>query len=231
MSTISTQLNWGTSYLVNDFYRRFVSTNASEQHYVWVSRVTTILLMMVGAIVTFFLDSIREGWEFVLESGAGIGLVLILRWYWWRVNAWSEISAMIAAAAAFAAIRTFTDLQFPNSLLLVVACTTIVWLVATFATAPEPEAHLIAFYRRVRPDGPGWRTIAARAHADPPGPIGRLLVDWVAGWVLIYALLFGAGNLILGDYVETLVCVAFAVAATTIIYRDLSHRGWTTVTT
>ncbi|HEV8316802.1 MAG TPA: sodium:solute symporter family protein, partial [Vicinamibacterales bacterium] len=105
MSTISTQLNWGTSYVINDFYRRFLRSDASDSHYVWISRLTTILLMIASAIVTFYLESIRQAWEFVLESGAGIGLVLILRWYWWRVNAWSEISAMIAAALGFAGVR------------------------------------------------------------------------------------------------------------------------------
>src|SRR5919106_3192212 len=119
MSTIATQLNWGTSYIVNDFYRRFVRRGATERHYVWISRLTTILLMLASAVVTFYLESIRQAWEFVLESGAGIGLVLILRWYWWRVNAWSEISAMVAAAIGFAAIKAFTTVLFPYTLLAV----------------------------------------------------------------------------------------------------------------
>ena len=229
MSTISTQLNWGTSYIVNDFYRRFVRQDGSEQHYVWVSRITTILLMIASAVVTFYLESIRQAWEFVLESGAGIGLVLILRWYWWRLNAWSEISAMVAAAAVFASIRLFTDLQFPYSLLLVVAVTTVVWMAVTLTTAPEPEAHLVSFYRRVRPDGPGWRPIA-RIAGGSPGPIGGLLLDWLAGCVMVYSTLFGVGSLLFGRYVECAAWLAAAAISSAIIYRDLSRRGWKTIT-
>jgi SSS family solute:Na+ symporter len=230
MSTIATQLNWGTSYIVNDFYRRFARRNGTERHYVWVSRMTTILLMIASAIVTFYLESIRQAWEFVLESGAGIGLVLILRWYWWRVNAWSEVSAMIAAAIGFAAVRAFTDLQFPYSLLLVVAGTTIAWIAVTMATRPEPEAHLVAFYRRVRPDGPGWGPIARVAGGPKPGPVGGLLVDWIAGCVLVYATLFGLGSLLFARYVEAVAWLMAAGTAGTVIYRDLSRRGWETIT-
>ena len=231
MSTIATQLNWGTSYIVNDFYRRFVRQQRTERHYVWVSRVTTILLMIASAVVTFYLESIRQAWEFVLESGAGIGLVLILRWYWWRVNAWSEITAMVAAAIGFAAVRVFTDLQFPYSLLLVVAGTTVAWVVVTFATGPEPEPHLVSFYRRVRPDGPGWAPIARMAGGPAPGPIGGLLVDWVAGCVMVYSTLFGIGSLLFGRYGQGAGWIAAAAVAAAIIYRDLSRRGWKTLTT
>jgi Na+/proline symporter len=231
MSTIATQLNWGTSYIVNDFYRRFLKRDGTERHYVWVSRLTTILLMFASAVVTFYLDTIRQAWEFVLESGAGIGLVLILRWYWWRVNAWSEISAMVAAAMGFAVVRTFTDLQFPYSLLLVVMGTTVVWIVVTMATPPEPEAHLVAFYRRVRPDGPGWTPIARVAGGPAPGPVGGLLIDWLAGCVLVYATLFGLGSLLFGMYLQGAAYIAAAAVAIAIIYRDLSRRGWRTITT
>jgi SSS family solute:Na+ symporter len=230
MSTIATQLNWGSSYVINDFYRRFVRRDGSEQHYVWASRVTTILLMVFSAVVTFYLESIRQAWEFVLESGAGIGLVLILRWYWWRVNAWSEISAMVAAATGFAAVRLVTDLQFPYSLLIVVAGTTITWLIVTFATSPEPQAHLVAFYRRVRPDGPGWKPIAAKAGGAPPAPLGGLFVNWIAGGVLVYSTLFGFGALIFGAYAQSAAWLTAGVVAIVVISRDLSRRGWETLT-
>ncbi len=230
MSTISTQLNWGTSYVVNDFYRRFVRRDGTERHYVRVSRATTILLMILGAIVTFYLESIRQAWEFVLESGAGIGLVLILRWYWWRVNAWSEISAMVAAAGVFAAVRLFTDLQFPYSLLVVVAGTTITWLIVTMATAPEPEAHLVAFYQRVRPDGPGWAHIAAKAGSTRPAQLGGLMIDWMTGGILVYAVLFGVGALILGRYGQAAGALLAAAASVAVISRDLSRRGWEMLT-
>jgi solute:Na+ symporter, SSS family len=229
MSTISTQLNWGTSYIVNDFYRRFVQSDGSERHYVWVSRVATIATMLVAAIVTFYLESIRQAWEFVLESGAGIGLVLILRWYWWRVNAWSEIAAMVAPAIGFFYLRVFTSIAFPYTLLYLVAWTTICWLAVTFLTPPEPAAHLIAFYRRVRPGGPGWQPIARLAGGPPPEPIAGLLVDWIAGIALIYAVLFGIGSLLLGAYANAIVCIAIAAAATALIARDLSRRGWKSI--
>jgi SSS family solute:Na+ symporter len=230
MSTISTQLNWGTSYVVNDFYRRFVQRGRHEQHYVWVSRVMTIVLMILSAIVTFYLETIRQAWEFVLESGAGIGLVLILRWYWWRINAWSEITAMIAAAIGYTAIKAFTTLAFPYTLLAVVAWTTMCWLVVTFLTRPESDEHLIAFYRRTRPDGPGWRRIAAAAGGPPPGRLGALLIDWIAGVALVYFVLFGIGELLLGSVASALKYLAVAAAAGGIISADLSRRGWKSIT-
>jgi Na+/proline symporter len=230
MSTVATQLNWGTSYVVNDFYRRFVRPDAGEQHVVLVSRITTFVIMAIGAVVTSYLDSIREAWEFVLESGAGIGLVLILRWYWWRVNAWSEMAAMIAPAVGFTYLKLFTTLAFPHTLLLLVAWTTAWWLLVTFLTPPEPDHHLVAFYRRVRPGGPGWTRIARLAGGPAPEPLPGLVVDWLAGCVLIYATLFGVGTLLLESAVSSLSYFAVAALAAGIIYRDLAKRGWETVT-
>jgi solute:Na+ symporter, SSS family len=229
MSTIATQLNWGSSYVVNDFYRRFVRPDAGERHHVLASRVTTIGIMAIGAVVTFFLDDITQAWEFVLESGAGIGLVLILRWYWWRVNAWSEIAAMVAPAVGLAYLRFFTDIVFPFSLLYLVAWTTVCWLAVTLLTPPESAARLETFYRRVRPGGPGWRRIAAQAGAPAPEPIGRLVVDWAAGCAMIYATLFGMGTLILDSVPGSLPYFAVAGLAVAVIYRDLSRRGWKTI--
>ena len=229
MSTISTQLNWGTSYIVNDFYRRFVKPDGDERHYVWVSRVATIVTMLAAAVVTFYLESIRQAWEFVLESGAGIGLVLILRWYWWRVNAWSEITAMVAPALGFAYLKLFTTITFPYTLLYLVAWTTVCWLVVTLFTPPEPEAHLVSFYKRVRPGGPGWKPIAALAGGPPPEPIGGLVVDWIAGWILIYAVLFGIGASVFGQVANGLAYFAVAAIAAVIITRDLTRRGWKSI--
>jgi SSS family solute:Na+ symporter len=224
MSTISTQLNWGTSYIVNDFYRRFVKRDGSEQHYVWISRVATLVLMVLSGIVTFYLESIRQAWEFVLESGAGIGLVLILRWYWWRINAWSEIAAMIAAAVGYAALKAFTTLTFPFTLLAVVAWTTVCWIVVTLATPPEPESKLIDFYRRTHPDGPGWRHIAARAGGAPPRSLRWLFVDWIAGVAIVYAVLFGVGYALFGTTAQALVSFTIAIAGIGVIRLGLSSR-------
>jgi solute:Na+ symporter, SSS family len=219
MSTISTQLNWGTSYIINDVYRRFLRPDATERHYVWAARVATLLLMVASGIVTFYLESIRQAWEFVLESGAGIGLVLILRWYWWRVNAWSEISAMVAAAIGFTAVKMFTTMVFPFTLLTVVAWTTVCWVVVTLVTAPEPLPRLVAFYRRTRPDGPGWKHVAREAGEPPPGSLVPLFVNWIAGIVVVYAMLFGVGHLLLGSVTAALVCAVIAAAAFMVIAR------------
>ena len=222
MSTISSQLNWGTSYIVNDFYRRFLQRDGTEAHYVWAGRITTLMLMVLSGIVTFYLESIRQAWEFVLESGAGIGLVLILRWYWWRINAWSEIAAMIAAAVGYAGVKMFTTLVFPYSLLAVVAWTTVAWLVVTLATPPESDEHLIAFYRRTRPDGPGWSRIAQRSGAPAPGPLRGLFVNWAAGVVVVYGALFAVGHALLGSASAALACTAAVVAAVGVLLRRTS---------
>ena len=226
MSTIGTQLNWGCSYVINDFYRRFIKSNASEAHYVRASRLTTLLLMILGGIVTFYLESIRQAWEFILESGAGIGLVLILRWYWWRVNAWSEIAAMVAPAIGFAYLKLFTNIVFPNSLFYLVTWTTACWLLVTYLTQPEPLSHLTAFYRRVQPSGPGWRHITDTAHLPAPEPITPMLINWIAGWILVYATLFGVGTILLTSVIAATPYALVATIAAVIINRNLSKQGW-----
>lgn len=226
MSTIGTQLNWGCSYVINDFYRRFIKSNASEAHYVRASRLTTLLLMILGGIVTFYLESIRQAWEFILESGAGIGLVLILRWYWWRVNAWSEVAAMVAPAIGFAYLKLFTNIVFPNSLFYLVTWTTACWLLVTYLTQPEPLSHLTAFYRRVQPSGPGWRHITDAAHLPAPEPITTMLINWIAGWILVYATLFGVGTILLTSVIAATPYAIAASIAAVIINRNLSKQGW-----
>ena len=226
MSTIGTQLNWGCSYVINDFYRRFIKSNAPKAHYVLASRLTTLLLMILGGLVTFYLESIRQAWEFILESGAGIGLVLILRWYWWRINAWSEVTAMVAPAIGFVCLKLFTNIVFPNSLFYLVTWTTACWLLVTYLTQPEPLSHLIAFYRRVQPSGPGWRHIADAAHLPAPEPITPMLINWIAGWILVYATLFGVGTIL---FTSVIAATPYAIAATiaaVIINRNLSKQAW-----
>jgi len=229
MSTVATQFNWGSSYLVNDFYRRFVRREASERHYVWASRVATLVTMIVGGGMTFYLESIRQAWEFVLESGAGIGLVLILRWYWWRVNAWSEIAAMAAPAAGYAYLRLFTDVRFPFTLIYLVTWTTACWLIVTFLTPPETDERLVAFYRRVRPGGPGWTRVALLAGGPPPESLGGLVGVWLGGSVLVYAALFGTGTLLLYSLRAALPYFAVAAVASGLVVRQLQRRGWRSV--
>ena len=225
MSTTSTQLNWGTSYVVNDFYRRFVQREASEMHYVGVSRITTLIIMAMSALVMYYLETIRQAWEFMLESGAGVGLVLMLRWYWWRVNAWSEIAAIVAPVLGYGYVKLFTNLQFPETLIYLVAWTTLCWLLVTFLTPPVPEAHLVAFYRRVRPGGPGWKRVAAAAGEPPPEPIAGLVVDWMAGCVLVYSMLFSLGTLVLGSLSGALTYLAGAAVALVVICRNLTRQA------
>src|SRR4051812_22758692 len=169
MSTISTHLNWGASYLVNDVYLRFIKPQASPRAQVIASRIATAVLMVCSLIVMSFLSSVEQGWKILIGLGAGTGLVFILRWYWWRVNAWSEISAMVASFVTSVVLASYKyDLSNPASrsyaltMLITVGITTVVWLTVTLLTPPETEATLERFYRRVRPGGLGWRVVAQR---------------------------------------------------------------------
>jgi SSS family solute:Na+ symporter len=214
MSTIATQLNWGTSYLVEDFYRRFINRDATERHYVRVSQVITLLLVVATGYVSAQLASIRSGWQIVLQLGAGTGGVYLLRWYWWRINAWSEISAMATALLATLALQSealsralfhraqfFTGsstVVFAKTASMTTLVTTIVWVAATFVTKPEADDVLVAFYRRVRPHVGGWRPIAARAPEIPQTrDLARNLWCWILGCVMTYCALFGIGKVLL----------------------------------
>jgi solute:Na+ symporter, SSS family len=236
MSTVGTQLNWGASYLVNDFYRRFIATGEPERHYVRASQVATILLTVISAVITHYMDSIAGAWKLLIVTGAGTGAVLILRWYWWRINAWSEVSAMATAFVVSIVLQTAFHLdsdnpvQFAYLILITVAVTTVVWLVVTFVTAPESDATLVGFYRRVRPSVSGWNRIAGLApEVRASSDLGWNLLDWLCGCALIYGALFGIGKIILKDYGAGIVFLAVAAAAAGVIYWDLSRRGWSSV--
>ncbi|HDR04575.1 MAG TPA: sodium:proline symporter, partial [Candidatus Marinimicrobia bacterium] len=192
MSTIASQLNWGTSYLVNDFYRRFIKPDGDEKHYVLISRIGLVLLTIFSLVVTkYFLTTISGAWEFIINASAGVGLVLLLRWFWWRVNAWSEITALIAPLIIYPIARKF-GLESPITLYPIVLGTTIVWMTATFITAPTKKETLLNFYRKVHPGGIGWKNIAAEL-PDVKGDssFGHLFLDWIAGVVAVYSFLFG----------------------------------------
>jgi SSS family solute:Na+ symporter len=203
VSTISTHLNWGTSYLVHDFYRRFLRPEADERHYVWMGRLVTALLMLLAAGLTFLLESARQSFELLLSVGAGSGLLYLLRWYWWRINAWSEISAMavsfVVAMGFFVISRTGTAVPATTVLLVTVAVTTVAWLATTFATAPENSETLVKFYRLVRPAGPGWGPVQRMAGVGPsPDSLTHALAGWVLGCAFVYSALFGAGSALYG---------------------------------
>ncbi|HTS50172.1 MAG TPA: sodium:solute symporter family protein [Bryobacteraceae bacterium] len=236
MSTIATQLNWGASYLVNDFYRRFLKKRETEQHYVVASRLATVFLTIVSAVVTFYLDSIAGAWKLLLVTGAGTGGVLLLRWYWWRINAWSEVSAMISGFAVSLALQMGWGLDrdqprdFAWIMIITVSITTAVWLAVTFLTDPESKDTLVAFYRRTHPSAAGWRPIAALAPDVRPSTGGLFnLMDWICGCVLIYGILFGTGKLLLEEFVSGSLLLAAGIVAGAIIYWDLSRRGWSSV--
>jgi Na+/proline symporter len=235
MSTIGTQLNWGTSYLVNDFYRRFLVKRATEHHYVNVGKIFTVVLVLAGGYVSSRLASISEGWQIVLGIGAGTGGVLILRWYWWRINAWSEIVATIAAA-----VLTFVlaEMKLAGSgavvtaktTLITAAVTTVLWLVGTVVTKPEPAEKLVAFYRRVHPSVYGWQPIAKMC---PEMPQVRDFVtnftNWVVGCVMVYAALFGIGNLVFHRFLLGILLLGLSALSGWIIFSNLSRQGWGTL--
>jgi solute:Na+ symporter, SSS family len=223
MSTIGTQLNWGASYIINDFYKRFIKRDATDKHYVAASRLTTIALFGVAIAVTTQLGSIERVQKYLLAIGAGTGLVLILRWYWSRINAWSELSAMIASLVVSTIAMRIVVPRFapgdPNSdawvMIITVGATTVIWLAVTAFTAPEPAAVLDAFYKRVRPGGPGWRAVAERGGfgAEPIEGGALAWTNWIAGIVAVYATLFGIGKLVFGETAVGLEMLALAAVA------------------
>ena len=227
MSTIATQLNLGTSYLINDFYRRFLVRKGEEKHYVRASRVTTVLMMAVALFITTILETITGAWQFLVECGAGVGLIFILRWFWWRINAWSEILGLIAPFLAYYYVKFHTSIQFPNSLFYIIAFTSVVWFIGTLITGPEPVEHLKAFYRRVHPGGIGWRRIAAEC-PEVKGDSGYLAMIWcwLASAGLILGVLIGVGKLLLKETGTAVILLGFAALMAWVIYRILSKEGW-----
>ena len=171
MSTLGTQLNWGASYVINDFYRRFLVRDRGERHYVIASQVATVLIMIISLVVTYFFSSIAGAWKLLFVTGAGTGTVLLLRWYWWRINAWSEVTAMIVAAAVslYLQIKWGWDkdnpYDFAHIMLVTVGVTTLAWLAVTWLTPPEPrKAHSV-----LPPCASGRSRVAVGCRGGGPG--------------------------------------------------------------
>lgn len=221
MSTISTQLNWGSSYLLNDLYRRFMKKDRDEKHYVSASRVITMLLMIVSIVATLFVNRISGAWEFILECGAGLGLVLILRWYWWRISAWSEISAMLAPFIALPVVKYF-GISFPFSLYYLVGITTVVWIIVTFLTKPTNEDKLIEFYRAVHPGGILWKKISVKLpDVKSDSGFAKMFLNWFLGVILVYSSLFGIGSLIFGNYLMALLYFVLGAICLFIVLKNI----------
>jgi solute:Na+ symporter, SSS family len=235
MSTVGTQLNWGCSYLVNDLYKRFLVRNSTERHYVMVGRWLTVLLVLASGYTAAQLKSIGAGWELVLGIGFGTGAVYILRWYWWRINAWSEISAMIAAAAVAIGLKEITfagndALVYAKTTLITGGVTTVAWLLATFLTPAETDETLTSFYRRVHPTVYGWQKIAKLVPELPEvRDVMSNTFNVIMGIALVYGCLFGIGKLIFAEWVTGALLLLMAAVAGYLIFWDLSRRGWETL--
>ena len=229
-STLETHLNWGTSYLVHDFYRRFLKPEATEKHYVLIGRVTTVLIMVIAGLLTLELDSARQVFNLILSVGAGTGLVYLLRWFWWRINAWTEVSAMaisfIVSLGFIVLARNGYKVADDVALLWTVGITTVTWLAVTFLTPPVDRPTLVAFYEKVRPAGAGWRAVRRESNLGPsPDSLPNALLGWVLGLVAIYSGLFGAGAYVYGNLSQAIVfTLTFLVSVVWLI--ALSSRLW-----
>ncbi len=228
-STILTHLNWGASYLVHDFYRRFINRDGTEHHYVWAGRCATVLLFVASSALVFALDTAQASFNIILLIGAGTGLIYLVRWFWWRVTAWCEIVAMVtsflASAGMLAATRSGLALGTAQQLLITIGITTVCWIAMAYLGPRTDEAVLVDFYRKVRPFGPGWEAIRIKAgisaedRADEEAQnFPRALLGWVSGCIMIWSALFMVGNFLYGRMGYTFALLAvFAVSAVALI--------------
>ncbi|UCH14293.1 MAG: Na+:solute symporter [Bacteroidales bacterium] len=244
MSTIASQLNWGTSYLINDFYRRFINKSGNETHYVIISRVTIIFLIVFSLLISkYFLTTISGAWIFILNISAGLGAVLILRWYWWRINAWSEISAMIAPIILYPLSRDGISMNLeifsrvigfqikglglepPLTLFPIVIGTTAIWVIITFLTKPVDKNVLVSFFKKVYPGGIGWRKISRNIIGVASGTgFSRLFINWFCGVGAIYSTMYGVGKILFSEYMHGIVALILACSLSVIIYFNLSKN-------
>lgn len=228
VSTISTHLNWGTSYLIHDVYRRFLRPDASERHLVAAGRLVTAALMIIAAAITLLLNTASQAFQLLLSIGAGTGLLYLLRWFWWRINAWSEIAAMaasfIVSISLWAMMRGGMALPAERALLITVGITTLCWVAVTLVTPPTDRAVLEAFYRKVRPAGPGWDEIRRDTNLPAsPDSLPAAFLGWTAGCTFVYALLFGTGSALYGRHRAALVFLAAAIVSGIVLWRVVSE--------
>jgi Na+/proline symporter len=226
-STILTHLNWGSSYLVHDFYRRFIRRDASEHHYVTVGRICTVLLYVAAGLLGLTLESAQGAFQIIISIGAGTGLLYLLRWFWWRINAWCEVVAMISSfvisMAFFLLAKSGYGLPFAQTVLYSVAFTTACWLITAFVSPQTSRATLIAFYKKVHPGGPGWTAIrreaGVSAAATQADHLGMAALGWLSGCAVIWSSLFAIGNFLYGrTSLAVTLTVVFAVSGAILLY-------------
>jgi Na+/proline symporter len=218
-STILTHLNWGSSYLVHDFYRRFINKDATEGHYINVGRLSTVLLYVFAAVLSLFMTSAQQAFEVLLSIGAGTGLIYIARWFWWRVSAWCEIVAMVMSLVTSLAVPLLMpDTGFATRTIVQVTITTLAWLITAYVGPETDRATLISFYRKVKPVGPGWTDIRAEAgvtdaEVAQENRIGSALLGWISGCVVIWSSLFAIGNFLYSSGDPTRLKMAWILTA------------------
>jgi Na+/proline symporter len=232
-STILTHLNWGASYLVHDFYRRFLRTDRDEKHYVRAGRYVTVLLFVCSSGMVYLLDTAKDTFDIILQVGAGTGLLYLLRWFWWRINAWAEVTAMVSSFVVSLVLLVLNKNGMGFSthvgLLVTVGFTTVCWVLAAYLGPPTDHATLVAFYRKSRPFGPGWARIRAEVgEAEPTREnIPLALLGWVAGCTVIWSALFTVGNFLYG-YVDTALLLLGVFVVSTIALILVINRLWST---
>ena len=231
MSTLSTHLNWGSSYVVNDFYLRFIKPDASDKQLVAVGRISTVVLMFLSALLALALSSALDAFQILLQIGAGTGLIFILRWFWWRINAYTEISAMaisFVVAIFFEVINPkigLIDIPADQSylkLIYSVSITTLGWLIVTFMTKPEKDEVLLSFYRKVTPASMGWRKVLQKhpAEKEVKGQLGTEIGLMITGTFMVYAALFATGFFIYGNVIPGMIAGAISLMGGLIIFRS-----------
>ncbi len=224
MSTVSTQINWGSSYIVNDFYSRFIrrrnsfiSESVANKHYVFISRLATILIMFLSMISSYYIDSIQGAWKLLISIGAGTGLVYMLRWYWWRINAFSEISAMIAAFIGYL-LSVYLEFDEAYTIIFTTLFTTVSWISVTLLTPPEPKEILLSFYKKVKPLGNGWSKVTNSSN----GSILPSLLNVFLGLITIQGFLFGTGKILLQETYTGILMLFAGITAMILLVRRIN---------
>ena len=232
MSTLSTHLNWGASYIVNDFYRPFIKPDAAPEHYTKVSRLSTVAIVVLGVVVSRHITEIAQAWKIMLTLGAGTGMVFMLRWFWWRINAWAEISAMVASFAIGTAFM-FVPSSIPDYYQIVVTAflSIGIWWTVMLLTPPEPDEKLCAFYTKVRPGGPGWQPIRAKLpQVQTDTHLGLLIVVALIASAMVYCILFGFGKILFGLTGQGSFLLAAAAVCGLLVHLIISKIGWSQIT-